>query len=79
MDKESKVRQMKLEEMINPRWVCVDADYCTEFGRTIEECIERYENSMGELNIKELTFYELKEPYEVEAIYILNRKKEEIK
>jgi len=65
---------MKLEEIINPVWVCVDDNFCTEFGVTVTDCIERYRESMGELDIKKLTFYELQDPYVVEPFYSLRRK-----
>jgi len=41
---------MKLKEILNPVWVCVDDNFCTEFGVTITDCIERYQESMGELD-----------------------------
>jgi len=65
---------MKLEEIINPVWVCVDDNFCTEFGVTVTDCIERYQESMGELDIRKLTFYELQDPYVVEPFYSLRRK-----
>ncbi len=65
---------MKLEEIINPVWVCVDDNFCTEFGVTVADCIERYQESMGELDIRKLTFYELQDPYIVEPFYSLRRK-----
>jgi hypothetical protein len=65
---------MKLQEPLNPRWICVDPHFCTEFGETVDDCIERYQESMGEINVKELTFYELVNPYIAEPVYILKRK-----
>jgi hypothetical protein len=60
---------------MKPNYVCVDERFCTEFGRTIEECINRYRESMDEYaDISKLTFYKLNEPYNVEVFYVLERK-----
>ena len=66
---------MKLEEIINPVWVCVDDNFCTEFGVTVTDCIERYKESMDEfIDVSKLTFYELTKPYIVEVFYALKEK-----
>jgi hypothetical protein len=62
--------------MNNPLWICVDERFCTEFGITIEQCIERYRKSVDEnVDISKLTFYSLAQPYEVEVLYVLKEKK----
>jgi len=66
-----------MNELTKARWICVDDYFCTEFGISIEDCIERYRNSMDEgVDVSKLTFYEMKDPYIAEAVYILKRKPE---
>ena len=61
--------------MNKPNWICVDESYCTEFGETVADCIERYKCSMDEyVDISKLTFYTLKKPYVVEVFYALKEK-----
>jgi len=61
--------------MNKPNWVCVDESYCTEFGESIDDCIERYRNSMDEyVDVTKLTFYTLTKPYVVEIFYALKEK-----
>ncbi len=58
-----------------PNWVLVDDQFCTEFGETVNECIDRYKESMNEhVDISTLTFYTLQTPYEVEIFYALKEK-----
>jgi len=60
---------------MKPNYVCVDEHFCTEFGETVAQCIERYRNSMDEnVDIDKLTFYKLNEPYRVEVFFVLERK-----
>lgn len=55
--------------MKSPLWMCVDEHFCTEFGTTIEQCVERYRESMDEhVNISTLTFYSLHQPYVIEKV-----------
>jgi len=61
--------------MKKPKWICVDEHFCTEFGESANDCIERYRESMGQCDPLSLTFYELTEPYVVEVLYTLKRKK----
>jgi hypothetical protein len=71
MGQESETRQMS-----TPLWMCVDERFCTEFGVTVEQCIERYKNSMDEhVDVSTLTFYSLCQPYQVEVLYVLKEKK----
>jgi len=66
---------MKLEEQKKPNWICVDEHFCTEFGETINECIDRYKKSMdSDADVSDLTFYSLVKPYEVEVCYIIKEK-----
>jgi hypothetical protein len=66
---------MKLQEPMNPKWVLVDDHFCTEFGVSPYDCIERYKNSMDEhVDVSTLTFYELTCPYIVEVFYALKEK-----
>jgi len=66
---------MKLQELLNPRWICVDEHFCTEFGETVADCIERYKKSMDEgVDVSKLTFYTLETPYVVEVFYALKEK-----
>ncbi len=61
--------------MKKPNWVLVDDHYCSEFGETVTDCIERYRNSMDEnVDVSKLTFYDLGQPYIVETLYTLKRK-----
>jgi hypothetical protein len=58
-----------------PNWVLVDDQFCTEFGETVSDCIERYKESMNEhVDISTFTFYELTCPYIVEVFYALKEK-----
>ena len=75
MGKESETRQMKLETPKKPNWVVVDEHFCTEFGETVAECIDRYKESMDfDVDVSTLTFYSLNTPYEVEVFYALKEK-----
>jgi len=60
--------------MRSPNWICVDEHFCTEFGETVNECIDRYRESMGECDPSKLTFYTLTTPYVVEIFYALKEK-----
>lgn len=66
---------MKLEEPRKPNWVVVDEHFCTEFGETVDECINRYKESMDfDVDVSTLTFYTLTKPYVVEVFYALKEK-----
>jgi len=61
--------------MKKPNWILVDESYCTEFGETVADCIERYKESMDQyVDISKLTFYTLETPYVVEVFYALKEK-----
>jgi hypothetical protein len=61
--------------MKTPNWICVDEHFCSEFGETVTDCIERYRNSMDEyVDVTKLTFYTLTKPYVVEIFYALKEK-----
>jgi len=61
--------------MKTPNWICVDERFCTEFGETVNECIERYRESMDEyVDVSKLTFYTMTKPYVVEVFYALKEK-----
>jgi len=61
--------------MKKPNWILIDESYCTEFGETVADCIERYKESMDEcVDISSLTFYTLETPYVVEVFYALKEK-----
>jgi hypothetical protein len=61
--------------MKKPNWILVDERFCTEFGETVHECIDRYKESMDEcVDISSLTFYALEKPYVVEVFYALKEK-----
>jgi len=61
--------------MKTPNWVLVDEQFCTEFGETVHECIDRYKESMDyDVDISKLTFYTLETPYVVEVFYALKEK-----
>ena len=61
--------------MKKPNWILVDERFCTEFGETVHECIDRYKESMDEnVDISKLTFYTLETPYAVEVFYALKEK-----
>jgi len=61
--------------MKTPNWVAVDEHFCTEFGETVNDCIDRYKESMDyDVDVSKLTFYPLTEPYIVEVFYALKKK-----
>ncbi len=64
-----------MNELVTANWICVDEYFCTEFGETVADCIERYRNSMDEnVDVSKLTFYSLQTPYVVETFYALKEK-----
>jgi hypothetical protein len=61
---------------MKPLWMCMDEDFWTEFGLTVEQCIDKYRESRDkDVDVSSLTFYMLNQPYEVETFYVIKEKK----